>query len=127
MAIPRALRPLLGLAALAAGLLTACDVSGADLGFGTEETGTVLVVAYLDRDGSRTVSPLDTLYSGARVALLLKGTGDTLRTAVSNSVGIASFTNLPLGEYRVGVVASSLGDTVQVAAIDSVDVRLKTA
>ena len=73
MVSPYAVRPLGGLAALAAVLLAACDVSGADLGFGAQETGTILVAVYLDRDGSRTPTPLDTTYANARVALLLKG------------------------------------------------------
>jgi hypothetical protein len=110
---PRRLAALAGLA-----LLAGCDNSGLDLGFGAEETGTVLVGAYLDRDGSRTFTPpLDTLYANARIALVLKGSGDTLRIRTTGQNGLADFTSVPLGEYKIGVVKSSLGDSVEVGAI----------
>jgi len=101
-------------------MLAACSTSGTDLGFPPEETGTVVVVAYLDRDGNRTFTPVvDTLVGGARIALLLKGSSDTVRTVATGNNGVASFTQVPLGEYRLGVVASSLGDSIQVGSIDS--------
>ena len=107
-------------------LLAACENNGIDLGFPAEDTGTVLVTAYLDRDGSRLPNfPLDTLFPNARVALLLRGTGDTLRTALTNAIGVASFTGVPLGEYRIGIVPSSLGDSILVGAIDSTNIRLQ--
>jgi hypothetical protein len=115
-----------GLAAGAVLLAAGCENSGIDLGFPPAETGTVLVTAYLDRDGSRLPNfPLDTLFPNARVALLLRGANDTLRTALTNSIGQASFTEVPLGEYRVAVVPASLGDSIQVGAIDSTNVRLE--
>lgn len=96
-------------------VLAACDNSGADLGFADERTGTVGVAIFLDRDGSRTLSAADTVYAGARVALMLKGRPDTLRTATSNNRGLIFFETLPFGEYRVEVAKTSLGDTVEVA------------
>jgi len=114
-------------ALVALGLLAACENSGLDLGFPPEETGTIEALVYLDRDGSRTPTfPLDTLYPGARVALLRRGSGDTVTTTVSGQFGIARFSSVPLGEYRLGIVAGSLGDTIAVARIDSADVRLET-
>lgn len=108
------------LASLAlAGILAACDNSGVDRGFPPEETGTVLAGIYLDRDGSRTFNPvIDTVFPNARVALLLKGSFDTLRTAVSTSAGLAIFRTVPLGEYRVTVAPASIGDSLEVASIE---------
>lgn len=115
---------------LAAALVaTACDNSGVDRGFPPEETGTVLVGVYLDRDGSRTFNPLiDTLYANARVALLQRGTSDTLLTATSSVNGGAVFRNVPLGEYRLAVAAASIGDSLVVGSIDtSASIRLQTS
>lgn len=119
------------LAAMVGGL-AACENGGVDLGFPPEETGTVLVFAYLDRDGSRTATSFDTAYANARVALLLKGTRDTLRTvATTGPLGLAAFRDVPLGEYRVAIAKASLGDSVEVAAIEvgtttSDSIRLET-
>jgi len=99
-------------------LLGACVSAGSDLGFGPDETRVVAVVLYLDRDGSRTPTPvLDTLYRGARVALLVRGSVDTFKTATSNTIGTAIFTGVPLGQYRVAIVPSSIGDSIEVQAI----------
>jgi hypothetical protein len=73
---------------------------------------------HLDRDGSRTPTPvLDTLYRGARVALLVRGSVDTFKTATTNTLGTAIFTGVPLGQYRVAIVPASIGDSIQVQAI----------
>ena len=119
-------RPRVAHLPLAALLVAACATTGTELGFPEEETGTVQVLAYLDLDGSRTPSALDPFFTGARIALLLKGSGDTVQTALTDGIGIATFTDVPLGEYRIAVTDQSLGDSVQVAAIDSNEVRLET-
>jgi len=117
-----------GLALAILGSAAACGNAGSDLGFNVSATSAVTVGVYLDRDGSRTPTvPLDTLFPNARVALLALGSGDTLRTAVSNLGGLARFDGVPVGQYRVAVVASSIGDTIRVAAIDSAVIRLVAA
>lgn len=118
------MRLLLPLAAMTA--LAACENSGVDLGFPDEDTGVIQVLAYLDRDGSRTPTPLDTSYANARVALLAKGVDDTVRTAATAQTGLVTFKDVPLGEYRLAIVTSSLGDSVEVAAIDTNEVRVQT-
>jgi hypothetical protein len=106
---------------------SACANGGVDLGFPAAETGTIEALISLDRDGSRTPTfPLDTLSPNARVALLRKGTGDTVLTAVSGANGIARFSAVPLGEYQIAIAAASLGDSILVAQIDSANVRLET-
>lgn len=104
--------------------LAACDNSGAALGFADENTGTIGVAVYLDRDGSRTLTAADTVYSGARIALLLKGRSDTLRTEPTNTRGLIFFNSLPFGEYRVAVGLASLGDSLEVANIDVTDISI---
>lgn len=116
-------RPILALL-LAAGI-PACQNAGSDLGFASSSTSTVVVGVYLDRDGSRTFSAvLDTAFAGARVALLARGTGDTVRTRPSDANGVATFDAVPIGEYIIAVVPASIGDSIVVAAIDSANVRV---
>ena len=113
--------------ALAFTAVAACDNAGSDLGFQASATSAVSVDVYLDRDGSRTVTALDTVFANARVALIVVGNGDTLATAISNTLGRARFESVPLGQYRVVVVQSSIGDSIQVAAVDSSVIRLVAA
>lgn len=105
-------------------LATACENAGVGRGFGTEGTSNVQVLVYLDRDGSRNPSILDTAFVGARIALLQAGSHDTLRTALTAATGIARFNAVPRGEYRLAVVPASLGDSIEVAAIDPDNVKL---
>ena len=78
-------------------LATACVSAGSDLGFGPDETRVVAVDVYLDRDGTRTPTPADTLYRGARVALFIRNSADTFKTATTNQIGRALFTAVPTG------------------------------
>jgi hypothetical protein len=97
----------------------ACSNAGADFGLSVNTTNAVSVVVYLDRDGSRTPSiPIDTAFSGARVALLVTGSGDTVKTVTTNSAGLARFNGVPLGRYTVVVVPSSIGDSIEVQKIE---------
>jgi hypothetical protein len=106
-------------AVLAGTALAGCDNSGVDLGFGTIKTNVVRATVYLDRDGSHGISAVDTTYSGARVALLQRGTTDTVASVLTDSRGVALLTNVALGEYSVAVSPVGLGDSVLVAAIDT--------
>ncbi|HEV8355730.1 MAG TPA: hypothetical protein VGQ17_03085 [Gemmatimonadales bacterium] len=111
---------------LAAGL-AGCNNAGESLGVTIQKTSAVSVLVYLDRDGSHTPSSLDTAFAGARVALLNHGSQDTLRTAATVSTGIARFDAVPVGQYTIAVAPSSIGDSIQVAAIDSTNVRITAA
>lgn len=113
-------------------LAAACVNEGSDLGFGPEGTGLIGVIVYLDRDGSRTVTPADTLFRNARVALFLGSGNDTLETAMTDVEGIARFHQLSFGQYRVAVVPNSIGDSIevqqiQVGALDTNLVRLRAS
>jgi hypothetical protein len=110
---------------LVLGLLAGCQNAGSNLGFNASQAGGVFVGVYLDRDGSRTQSAtLDTVFAHARVALLARGTTDTIRIVTTDSKGVAQFDGVPVGEYRVAIDPVSIGDSIQVAAIDPPDVTL---
>ncbi|HEV8600381.1 MAG TPA: hypothetical protein VGQ69_13570 [Gemmatimonadales bacterium] len=107
-------------------VLAACSNAGGDLGPGPTTTNAVTVNLFLDRDGSLTYTPLDTVFAGARVALLISGSSDTLKAVTSNSVGTARFDKVPLGQYRVTVVPASIGDSIEVQQIiDSANIRVR--
>ena len=101
-------------------LIGACDNAGVDLGFGTNQTNVVRAIVYLDRDGSRAFSaPTDTFFVGARIALLQRGTDDTVKSALTNAQGVALITDVPLGEYTVAVGDAGLGDSIHVTSVDT--------
>jgi hypothetical protein len=81
-------------------------------------------VLYLDRDGSGTPTAPDTLFQGARVSLRPAAGGAAVQTATSTVQGIATFTSVRLGDYRVTVDPLSVGDSLQVAEIDSDSIRV---
>jgi hypothetical protein len=108
-------------------LAAACSNSGSNLGPLPALTRTVQVGVYLDRDGSRTVTPLDTVFVRARVALLIRANSDTFRSALTSANGTARFTEVPLGQYTVTIDPKSVGDTVQIQAIDSTNIRVTAA
>ena len=105
---------------LAAGLLllAGCGNAGSGLDPDDETTGVVTVGVYFDRDGSRSVTSLDTLFLGARVALLTQVGGDTVRVQVSNANGFARFDEVPLGAYRLAITPASIGDSIRVQDIE---------
>ena len=53
--------------------LGACENAGVALETGIERRNAVTVGVFLDRDGSRTATSLDTVFANVRVALLVKG------------------------------------------------------
>lgn len=115
--------PLAG--ALLLGALVGCQNAGSNLGFNASQAGGVFVGVFLDRDGSRTQSAtLDTVFAHARVALLARGTTDTIRIVATDSKGVAQFDGVPVGEYRIAIDPLSIGDSIQVADIQPPEVTL---
>ena len=105
-------------------LTTACDNSGQSLAYPELTTGQIVVGVYLDRDGSLTETAADTIVSGVRVALLTATGTDTLRIATTQPDGIARFTDVPLGSYRVRVDREALPDTLPVVVGDTGIMRI---
>lgn len=114
-------------ALLPALVLGACEPAGTDLGFGSLETGEVGVIVYLDRDGSRTPTPLDTLFQGAVVALRPLAGGTAVVTATTNVEGVALFPEVSFGDYKITVTAASIGDSLVVARVDPDSIRVSPA
>lgn len=102
----------------------ACDNAGDSLGFPDLVEGQIGVAFYLDRDGSGTFTDGDTVYAGARVALLLAEGTDTVRSATSGADGVARFDDVPIGSYRVRVDRAALPDSIASAAGDTGTIRI---
>lgn len=101
---------LLTLALLA--VTSGCDNAGQDLGLPQLVTGAVGVGVIIDRDGTGTVTPFDTLVAGVRVALFAEGGTDTVQVAITDTSGLALFSEVPIGRYRFAVVPGSIGDSL---------------
>jgi hypothetical protein len=101
-----------------------CDNAGQDMGLPSLPDGAIVVGLYFDRDGSETLTAADTVLEGARVALFVLGSDDTLQVATTDVAGLATFDSVPLGRYRFGVVRSALGDSAAVVAGDTLTIRL---
>jgi hypothetical protein len=103
--------------------LLACDQVGTPLSI--DSTGELSVQAYLDRNGSGELDAgIDLPAVGLRIALL-RTTGDTVATQVTNSAGVARFQSLTLGTYRVGVSTAALGDSLRLVWPDSGRVSIR--
>ena len=105
-------------------MLAACEPAGTDFGFGAEQFGSVSVLVYLDRDGSKTPTQPDTLFQGASVSLRPQGGGAAVATATTDVEGIASFDNVRFGDYLVTVGGAALGDSLQVGDVEDDSIRV---
>lgn len=105
-------------------LLAACDNAGKALVLPPLPSGAIGVFLYLDRDGSQSYTTGDTVFAGARVALLAPGGVDTIRIATSSAQGVATFDSVPVGTYRVAVDRRALGDSIATVLGDSGTVRI---
>lgn len=78
----------------------ACEDSGASV-LGVEATGTVVGLAFVDRDGDEILDPsIDGPAAGVRVHLV-RGERDTLRRTATDAGGLFEFVDVPVGAYRV--------------------------
>jgi len=105
-------------------LTTACDNAGQSLAYPELTTGDIVVGVYLDRDGSLTQTSADTIFAGVRVALLTAAGSDTLRIATTQPDGVARFTDVPIGSYRVRVDREALPDSLPVVVGDTGTLRI---
>jgi hypothetical protein len=114
-----------GVGALALAALFGCSNAGEDLGFNPTGTGTVLGFVYIDRDGSLDITQADTVVAGIRVGLVVSGTTDTTLAATTDATGNVRFTSVPFGTSRFVVDSNTVGDSLQIQAIDSSSVVLR--
>lgn len=109
-------------AALVLVAVVACTNAGENQTLPQLTRGVVGVDVYLDRNADHVLDAGDTVFAGARIALLYPGGHDTIRTAATDSTGVAVFDSLPIGTYRVAVV--NPGDSIGVISGDTGTVRI---
>jgi hypothetical protein len=110
---------------LAIGLLGALSVSqlscgnaGADLVTSIDASGNVAGIVYFDANGTGDQDGSDTPLGAVDVALVLRGTADTVQSATSDQDGTFTFFDVPVGSYRVVVDTGTIGDSTIVSEID---------
>lgn len=114
---------LLGMAMLG---LAGCGNAGADLGFGSSSDGEVTAFVYLDRDGSMAPNPLDTVLTGVGISLVALNGTDTVATGVTDTLGLVTFADVPLGSYRLEIDSAGLGDSILVQDLDHPIITLRS-
>lgn len=98
--------------------VTACSNAGSDLGFTPTATHNIVAEVYLDRDASNSRTNGDTVVQGVRLRLAPPEGGQSVLTSTTDQKGLSFFNNVPVGEYSLSVDPTSVGDTLQLAAID---------
>lgn len=100
--------------------LAACEPAAGGDPVGPVASGAVVGLVFADRDGDALLDPSrDAPAPGVRLRLSLGGGSAGGRTLVSDSSGVVRPVGVEAGTYRLEVDAASLGDTIEVAAVDS--------
>jgi hypothetical protein len=103
-------------------LASGCDDAGSPLAI--DATGELAVQAFLDRNGSgEREGGVDVPAAGLRISLL-RTSGDTVKTVVTDAEGVALFSSLDLGSYRLGVSPGVLGDSLRLIWPDTTRVSV---
>ncbi len=109
---------------LAALLVLGCD-DGTDEVLSVDALGGLVGFVFVDRDGSGQFEPAnDAPAAGVGLFLTPLASANPVATATSNNLGLYFFTDVPVGRYLVRVDARTVGDSLQVAAIDSTTVTV---
>src|SRR5688572_25840150 len=81
-------------------------------------TGALGGLVYVDRNANgRPDAQIDLPASGVSVALLLPGGQQVIARTTTDAVGTYLFRDISVGRYRLDVEATSLGDTLRLAAV----------
>ena len=105
-------------------ILNACTESGDEI-LTIDASGTVVGLAYLDRDGNNLPTPIvDAPVANLQLAITTVGRATPIAIVTTDSVGFFRFTELPVGTYRVIAANVPPGDTISVLRIDSARVTV---
>ncbi len=96
----------------------ACSNAGSDLGLTPTAERTVVVRAFIDRDGSGSLTGADTTYTGARVSLRPAGGGKVIVTVTTSALVPVLLGPVPVGRYSVTADPGSIGDSLLVGLVD---------
>lgn len=105
----------------------ACDENAAERVLDIDATGSVLGLAYVDRNGNGQLDLTDGPQPNVRVHLTAVGGGTPVATALSNTLGTFEFRNVPAGDYQARLDSTSLPDSLRLVRIDSTRFRVAAA
>lgn len=115
-------------ATVAGAAVIACGNAGEDRILSLSATGTLQGFVFLDQDGNLFAQAgVDDSLAQVRVRLLALNGGDTIATGTTLANGVFTLDNVPVGTYRIDVDTATVGDTVEVAKLDSTQVTLLPA
>ncbi len=112
-------------ASLGAALTGGCDNAGGDRLLGFEETGVVAGVVYFDGNATRELEADEERLAGVRVGLVIAGTRDTVVSVKSDDEGVFTLSGVLVGNYRVVVDSTTVGDSALVARVDTADISVR--
>lgn len=92
-----------------------------------DSTGTVLMDAWLDRDGNGQRTGADADLAGVRAAVVRTQSGDTVAAGTTGADGTVLLTRIPVGSYRVVASRGELGDSVSMQEVDASTVTVTFA
>lgn len=95
----------------------ACGNAGSDRVLTISTTGLVSGVVFFDANGNRILDAGDTTLAGVNVELREDGSGNRVAAETSDPRGVFRLENIPVGDYRLSVDTTTVGDTVEVARI----------
>ena len=104
-----------------------CANAGEDRVLGIEATGTVTGVVYFDANATRQLEDEDELFDGVRIGLVVAGSGDTVAFATSRDGGVFNIAGVAVGDYRVAVDTTTVGDSAFVASVDPANITVRPA
>lgn len=105
-------------------LLAACDSSSVDPPPTLDTTGSVVGTAYLDVDGSESLTGTDEPARGMRVRVRSPNSGLELASGTTGSNGEFLISDIPVGSIEVDVDPASLGDSLLAVPRDSAPLTL---
>ena len=112
------------LGAIAGFVAVGCTGGGEDRVLAIQTSGVLTGLVYFDANANREPDVDDTPLAQVRVALLAAGTSDTVVVAISDDQGLLDLSSVPVGDYRVVVDTTTIGDTTIVARIDTADIQV---
>jgi SdrD B-like domain len=102
-----------------------CGNKGSDRVTDVTAVGRVDGATFFDRNGNRIFDTGDTTMSNVRVLLLDQTTGDTAASDLTDTQGVFSLTDVPVGDYSVRVDTTTVGDTAVVALISLTTAKVR--
>ena len=105
-------------------VVAGCENAGQDRVLGLDARGVLTGQLFLDRNASATFDAADSALADVAIALVAAGTRDTVATGRTLAAGQFEFGPVVVGSYAIAVDPGLLGDTLTVAVVEPLEVRV---